>query len=336
MTAEGVPLHKWLVLVHQLPPRPSNLRVHAWRRLQRVGAVALRSALYVLPNTSEAREDFDWIRKEIVDRGGQVNILAALAVDGYTDDELEAAFRDARAADYKSLIADVELSLKRFRRARKALSRLTLKREVAKARERLQAITSRDFFDASGSSEARDALRRLETLVRQDPVVEAVRTPVDLRSLRGRVWVTRPRPGIDRMASAWLIRRFLVPGAEFAFGQAPDRGQIPFDMPDVEFGHHGTECTFETLLRRFGITDTAAGRIGHLVHDLDLKESRYGVAEAPTIGRLVEGIRRSAGTDHEMLEHGIAMMEALYQSFTVEAQPAMVRQRSRRRPQRGK
>jgi hypothetical protein len=299
-----------------------------------VGAVALRSALYVLPNTIEAREDFDWIRTEIVDRGGRANILAADAVDGYTNNELEASFRSARTADYESLIQDADRLRKRIGAQKLRPARAIVKRDLGRLRDRLNVIAARDFFGAAGATGAKEALRRLEDSLHPTSVAKTSTVPVDPRSLRGRVWVTRPRPGIDRMASAWLIRRFLAPAAKFAFASTPTSNQIPFDMSDVEFGHHGDDCTFETLLRRFAIGDPAAHRVGQLVHDLDLKDARYGMADGPTIGRLVEGIRQSAGSDHERLERGIAMIEALYQSFATEALQDTIRHPSRRRSAR--
>jgi hypothetical protein len=329
-----VPLSaKWLLLAHQLPARPTNLRVIVWRRLQHVGAVALRNSLYVLPNTTETREDFDWIKTEIRSRGGQVSIFSAEAVDGYTDDELEASFRSARSADYKTLIHDIEILEKRLTSKRQRLSRIALQRDIGKMRESFRALKATDFFGAAEAGDAQASVERLERLLQPEPQTSPESTQLDRRFFRRRVWVTRPRPGIDRMASAWLIRRFIATDARFAFGSVTTRDHIPFDMPDVEFGHHGSDCTYETLMRRFAVVDAAALRIGQLVHDLDLKESRYRVADAPTIGRLVEGLRQAATSDSALLEQGITMMEALYRSFTIETEQPPA-QRNRQPPSR--
>ncbi len=134
---------------------------------------------------------------------------------------------------------------------------------------------------------------------------------------KDRVWLTRPRPGIDRLATAWLIRRFIDPRARFRFAEKPEEGgaTVPFDMFGVEFSHEGELCTFENLARRLAISSPAVVRVGQMVHDLDLKDGRYGAEEAPAIGRLVEGLRQVYADDHELLEHGIPMFEALYRSF---------------------
>jgi hypothetical protein len=209
------------------------------------------------------------------------------------------------------------------------LSRAALQREVGKLRQRLDAVKTTDFFASPRAGEAQSAVERLEALVSESPRPPATKR-LDRASFKGRVWLTRPRPGIDRMASAWLIQRFIAPDAAFAFGSLPaKKGQIPFDMPDVEFGHYGTDCTYETLVRRFGITDAAALRVGHIVHDLDLKESRYGLPDTATIGRLVQGLRDAGTSDHDILENGIRMIEALYRSFVHDAREAATPRRKR-------
>ena len=311
---------RWLLLLHQLPARPSNLRVHVWRRLQQVGAIALRNSIYVLPNTPEAREDFDWIRAEITTRKGEVSILVADAVDGFTDDELQTAFRNARSASYDALIEEIDRVRLRLTRTKGRHPRAMLERGIARLRGRFQALEATDFFGSPRSGSARAALEKLERGLLADPEPSPPGERLDPEAYRRRQWVTRPRPGIDRMASAWLIRRFIAPDARFVFaGPRGPRGPIPFDMPDVEFGHHGSDCTFETLLRRFGIADPAAHRVGQLVHDLDLKESRYGVEDAETIGRLVEGLREAGSSDGDILESGIRMIEALYRAYLNQA-----------------
>ena len=145
-------------------------------------------------------------------------------------------------------------------------------------------------------------------------------TAMSAANYRDKVWVTRPQPGIDRMSSAWLIRRFVDANARFVFGPptaAPTA--IPFDTFEAEFGHHGSHCTFETFCDRFDISDPAVRHIGRIVHDLDLKETKYNETETATIGRLVEGLRRAHSDDGALLQSGIDMFEALYQSLaTVE------------------
>lgn len=318
--AESRDDRRWLILVHQLPPRPSNLRVRVWRRLQQVGAVVLRNSLYVLPSTDEAREDFNWVREEIVASGGEVSVFEASTVDGYTDAELVQQFRAARNADYQRLAAEIRAAQSKSRSRGRCRKRPAMDRELRRLRERLAAIVSRDYFNAPGRADAEQALAELESA---DGHTErsARHPPLTPDQFKKRTWVTRPRPGIDRMASAWLIKRFIAADARFSFvsPRAPMRnGQVPFDMPDVEFGHHGAHCTFETLMQRFAITDPAVTSVSHVVHDLDLKETRYAMPEGAAIGRIVDGLRAAYADDHQLLQRGMEVIDALYRSFASE------------------
>ena len=327
---------RWLILAHQLPAQPSNLRVRVWRRLQQVGAVVLRNALYVLPATDEAREDFAWVREEIAASGGQVSVLEAAAIDGMTDAELVRQFKAQSTGHYEALTDDIRTAAAEIsgqpagqgprqpagRRGTVATAR---ERLLHGLRERYVAIQARDYFEAAGRPLVEQAFRALEAAGSSAPTGAAP-------AYQRRTWVTRPRPGIDRIACAWLIRRFIDPHARFAFVTTPDEAgpkRLPFDMPDVEFGHQGAHCSIETLMARFGIDDPAVVPLSRVVHDLDLKESTYGMPECVAVGRLVDGLRRSHPDDSALLEQGIAFMEALYQSFASETSRPRARRRRR-------
>jgi hypothetical protein len=153
---------------------------------------------------------------------------------------------------------------------------------------------------------------------------------LDPEQYKGRIWVTRPRPGVDRFSSAWLIRRFIDRDARFAFAASPDRypDAVPFDMYHAGgFRHEGDLCTFEVLQERFDIRDIAVRRIGEIVHDIDLKEDRYKSPHAATVGHLVDGLRASTPDDARLLEQGISMFEALYLSFSSSKPPRARRPR---------
>jgi hypothetical protein len=328
MTESG---RRWLILVHQLPARPSNLRVRIWRRLQQVGAVVLRNSLYVLPAGEEAREDFNWVREEIRSAGGQVSVLEAAAVDGYTDEELVAQFRRLGTSEYETLAKAIHALGKESTR-RDGADGI---RKLRTLRERFESIKARDYFEAPGRDAVEQAL--IAAARRQDGSSAAAPTGPLLKAkdYRGRVWVTRPRPGIDRFASAWFVREFVDPDARFGFFDATRvlrRNEIPYDMPDVEFGHQGAHCTFETLMRRFGVDRTGLARLAGVVHDLDFKESRHGMPECAAVARLVDGLRVRFDNDAELLEHGMVMIDALYRSFASERAPRPTQARRARRP----
>ena len=311
------------MLVHQLPPRPSNLRVTTWRRLQQLGAVLLRNSVYVLPNTPEAREDMEWLRSEITASRGQASVVVADVVDSYTDDELVRQFRSAREREYAALIAEVQGQTRTISKGPRSRSGAPAQRGPRVFRDRLERLRAIDYFVAPNADHAVAAVVALENAIIPSPTVVEARL-LDVKAFRARTWVTRSRPGIDRIASAWFIRRHVDKAARFAFvtpSARPRKGQVPFDMYEVDFGHHGADCTFETLMRRFGVNDPATRRIAEIVHDLDLKESRFGRPECVAVSHLVDGLRRSFDHDRALLEQGMVMVEALYRSFTGPGEP---------------
>jgi len=329
LPSAGTP-RRWLLLVHQIPAQPSNLRVRTWRRLQQLGAVPLKQSVYVLPDSSNAREDFEWLKAEIVAAGGEATILTANQIDGTADQELIDAFKRARQEDYLALGSDVEAALKKANPRRRGSGRRApaLRRLSELFRQRLSSIESIDFFASTGRDRVISLIERLGNEAGAAPSAGAKRDGLDSDQYRGRLWVTRPRPGVDRMASAWLIRRFIDQTAVFAF--AADRKTVspealPFDMFGVEFTHRGDHCTFETLCQVFGVRGPAVTRVGELVHDLDLKDDKYGASDAPTVNAMIDGLQMTYADDHQLLERGIEMFEALYRSFERSKRPARPR-----------
>jgi len=313
----ATPHELWLLLVHQLPTRPVGLRVKTWRRLRQLGAVAVKNSVYALPNRPETREDFEWVRAEIVAAGGQATVFQATTIDSLSSDALREAFRRDREQDYRNLVKSAEKLRPRPTRGRRPPAPRSLGHALRQLRARLAQIESLDYFAAPGRAEAHAALACVEEQ-HADTRPPSVTPPVtvDPAAFQQRRWVTRPRPGIDRLASAWLIQRFIDPAAAFAFaapGQTPRLGTVTFDMFDGDFTHDGDRCTFEGLCTRFGLGDPRLRAVAELVHDLDVKDDRYGRAEAPLLGALVEGLRLVHDDDQQLLSHGMAVFEALYQ-----------------------
>ncbi|HYL84382.1 MAG TPA: chromate resistance protein ChrB domain-containing protein [Candidatus Angelobacter sp.] len=314
---------EWLLLVYQLPAKPSNIRVRTWRRLLQVGAVGLKNSAYVLPNTPQAKEDFEWIKAEIAAVKSQANLFLADHMDAATQEEITSAFRVARQSDFRRIHREAKKLLGAIKRRRAATPlHRKLERNARVLRERLNNILAIDFFHAPGRDEAIALLDESEALLAKTPtatkVISKAGEKIMPEKFRSQTWVTRPRPGVDRMSSGWLIRRFIDPEAKFTFAEKPGdvpRG-VPFDMFGVRFSHEGNCCTFETLLRRFGISGQALTRIGQIVHNLDLKDEQFDVPEAIAVGRLIEGLRQIHLDDHKLLEEGMGIFEALYRSFT--------------------
>jgi hypothetical protein len=311
---------RWLLFVHQLPSSPSNLRVRTWRRLQQLGAIPIKQAVYVLPDSPGAREDFEWLKTEIKSAGGEASVFSADHVDAWSDDALVDEFRRSGQEAYATLARDVDKVLKRLSAKRRSRgTRAPAGRRLLDVfRQRLTATEGVDFFGSAGRDRVTTLLKQLEERVSGAPKISSrsAEKP-DPRDYHGRLWVTRPRPGVDRMSSAWLIRRFVDPRARLAFAadrEAVPKDAIPFDMFGVEFSHQGDGCTFETLCAVFGIQGPAIARLAAIVHDLDLKDGRYGAPEGATVGMLIDGLQLAHADDDALLDQGMMLFEALYRA----------------------
>jgi len=305
---EGAP--HWYLLIYQLPPEPLYLRAKIRQRLARVGSVALKNAVYVLPRREECLEDFQWIVEEAVAGGGEAYVCEAEFLEGKTEQALIDQFRAERDADYAALSEEI--------RHRKRETDGELPRRVARARKRLDEIRRIDFFAAPGRRETERRMADLDAASRHP----RRRAGPKRRSLIGRIWVTRRGIHIDRIASAWLIRRFVDPRARFRFVDTKEpagKGEVRFDMVGGDFSHEGDRCTFETLLARTGLTDRALAEIGEIVHDIDLKDGKFGRSEAPGIERLTTGLALANPEDEARLERGLIVFDELYQSFRKKA-----------------
>jgi hypothetical protein len=308
------------LLAHQLPANPSNLRVKTWRRLQDLGAVAVKQAVYVLPDSPESREDFEWLRVEIEGSGGEAVVFSAHHLDADAEAALVEEFRRNRQTLYTELAAELQrLQSKSAGRRAQPQSR-----DLARFRQRFQAIERNDFFGSAGRDRVASLLTALESRRDGQGSSRDANRSHDRAAYQGRLWVTRPRPGVDRMSSAWLVRRFIDPRASFAFvtdAKTAPPDSVPFDMYGAGFGHEGDRCTFETLTSRFGINDRAVIRLGEVVHDLDLKDGKFSAPEAATLGAAIDGLQLSCADDHQLLDRGIVLFEAMYRSFSQQGRP---------------
>jgi hypothetical protein len=280
----------------------------------------VKQAAYVLPDSPAAREDFEWLKSEIEAAGGEASVFTADSVDGRSDQEIIEEFRRSREASYGELGQEVERALQRHSKSRSRYRRASpsSRRRVEDLERRLADIEAVDFFGSGGRDEVVSLLDRLKLEVEGRAPAGLPVGAARREDYRGRLWVTRPRPGIDRMASAWLIRRFIDPDARFGFTLDPasvPREGVPFDMFGCELSHRGEECTFETLRSRFGIEDAAVDRLAAVVHDLDLKDARFGAPETPAVGALVDGLQKLYEEDDTLLAQGSILFEALYRGL---------------------
>jgi hypothetical protein len=303
-----------LLLIVSLPPQPSSLRVRVWRRLRGLGAVALKRTVYLLPDTGDHYEQFQWLSQEIQRVGGEATLLRIEQIENMNTAEVVRLFHEARDPEYRELA-------ERYRKVLHALDRKSaaksaqIQEDLAQLQRDFERVREIDFFDAPGRAEverlkeAIDMRRRpAETPRRRD------RPALDLRALRGRRWVTRPRPHVDRIASAWLIKRFIDPDASFEFAEPREHAPeaIPFDTPGAELSHDGEDCTFETLIKRAGLRDRRLTRIAEIVHEADLRDGKFPRDEARGIDLAIRGLLAAHPDDYDVLNHGLALFEGLY------------------------
>ncbi|HWS72454.1 MAG TPA: chromate resistance protein ChrB domain-containing protein [Thermoanaerobaculia bacterium] len=295
------------VLIHNIPPKPLYLRAKIRQRLAQVGAIALKNSVYVLPANDDTLEDFQWIAQEVVAGGGTAHILEATFV-APEEGEIVSAFQQERDAEYADVIVEARDARKRGRAEDAAAV-------AARLAKRLEDIRRIDFFSASKAADAEKAVALLGQRVKRKESPSMLKASSEVT---GRTWTTRPGVKIDRIASAWLIRRFIDPKAKFRFAPATaarEEGEVRFDMVGGDFTHEGDRCTFETLASAHGIRDRGVKAIAEIVHDLDLKDAKYGRAEAAGVARMLEGLLARSAGDEERLERGFALFDDLHEAL---------------------
>jgi len=312
---------RWLLLIHQIPPKPDYFRVKIWRRLQRLGAVAIKNSVYVLPKNEQTQEDFQWVLGEIVQGGGEATLCEARFVDGLSDNEVEGLFQTARGADYDEIavearrLAEISAPKSKTKDDRSA----QIEPDLAKLKRRLAEIVAIDFFGGRGREVVDGLISGIEARIHESRSgtrrMRSAALPV--AELKDKTWVTRKGIYVDRIASAWFVRRFVDSGALFKFvpakGYKPLSGEVRFDMFEAEFTHEGDRCTLEILIDRTGINDPALVRIAEVVHDIDLKDSKFGRQETAGIEQVIAGIAMAHKDDETRLARGAAVFDDLYE-----------------------
>src|SRR5215470_18570018 len=299
----GVPGPPWLLLVFSLPRKGASLRVSVWRKLQRYGSLPLGNSGYLLPNDAANREKFEWLAATIRSAGGDASVVEVQSIDNCATPQLKKRFSEARAEDYRELLTEAEAAQS---------SKLSLTR-IVRLRQRFQEISAIHFFAGPLRDQVGRALAHLNGPGNPGRDV----TKISPGTYRGRIWITRSRPGVDRILSAWLIRKYIDRRARFAFavGENKPKNAVPFDMYQGGFGHRGDDCTFETLTKVFRIRDKTVQIMAQIVHDADLFDEKFGRREGFGIDEVMKGWARQNLSDTELLERGMELAEGLYLSL---------------------
>jgi hypothetical protein len=300
-----IPASSWLLLLFSLPTNRNTERVAVWRRLKKMGSVQIKTSTYLLPDEPAQYEQFQWLAQQIRDYGGDSTLVRAQEIEGLTKENVVAMFNDVRAKDYGQL----RRTLQSFIARRKKMDAEEAVSELERLTRQFREIRAVDFFDSPRGHDVAMLLRRAEGPKRSRQL-----ETLDVKQYQGKTWLTRPRPEIDRVGSAWLIGRFIDRKPKFVFAPTTDAipDAIPFDMLDAEFSHHGNYCTFETLIRRFTISDKSLAKIGEMIHDADLDDARFQRVEAVGIDRVLKGWAKQGLSDQEILRRGFECFDALY------------------------
>ena len=315
----------WLVLVFQFPKGSGSERVKIWRRLQSIGAIAIKNSMYVLPRSEQAREDFEWLVAELTARGADAALLESRFISGLDDLRLREMFNTARDRDYAELKQDIDTLSADLAPGTKAGPEAlqSARQALGRARRRLADIEAIDFFGAPELEGAQASLWALDERL-ASPAAAGVNgdnrmTDSSATELRSRVWVTRRNVRVDRIASAWLIRRWIDPEARFRFvdgrDHEPRANEIRFDMFEAEFTHQGDQCTLEVLAGHVAAEDHALRCVAEIVHDIDLKDHKFGRPETEGVASLLSGLVASLEDDERRIERGSALFEDLYRHF---------------------
>jgi hypothetical protein len=294
--------------------------VKIWRRLQQVGAVAIKPSVYVMPLSEQSQEDLSWTLKEIVAGGGDGSISEAQFVEGLSDEQIFGLFHDARKSDYERLIHDVNAVLAERSCGKNKSQDPTAKSstQLARLRRRLDDIAAIDFFQAPERATAELQFKKLGNLLSGQPAATSTARE-GLSNLMGKTWVTRNNVFVDRIACGWLIRRFVDPAAVFKFVSeaqySPKPNEIRFDMFDGEYTHEGDQCTFEVMIQRLQIQDHALEPLAEMVHDIDLKDGKFGRSETDGFNALLTGLVAAHPDDDPRMTEGYRLFDNLYTYF---------------------
>jgi hypothetical protein len=300
-----MPSFSWLLLLYTLPTQNGAARLALWRQLKRMGAVPLKTSASVLPDRPDLYESFQWLAQRLRQQGGSATLIRSNDVDGITDDELVAMFQQARAVEYEEIIQAAGPLLP----SRKGRKSQASPEEIERISAGFESVRKVDFFDCPKAQDVELLLRRIAN---DDPDTAA--KPHSVKKYQNRIWLTRPRPEVDRVGSAWLIQRFIDPKASFVFATdaSTHPTALPYDMVGVEFGHHGDDCTFETLLKRFALEDATLKKIAAIIHDADLGDGRHGTQEGAGLLAIFRGWAQMGWSDHEILARGFDCFDALH------------------------
>lgn len=311
---------KWLLLIHQIPSTPTYFRAKIGRRLKQIGAVPVKKAVYVLPDSEHGIEDFSWIAKEIKDQGGDAIILETVLLEGLTDQQVIRLFETARQTDYKRVLDDAQAIMNSYHSQEITQSALSnCRAELRRLKRSFDKIAVIDFFPVAEKAKLGAYLDEMETIFYENNESLTIQKEHG-NTYSGCIWVTKPNVYVDRMASAWFISRFVDKQAKFKFVDKihyqPDKNELRFDMREAEYTHQGDMCTFEVLVQNFCPDDRGLRRIAKIIHDIDLKDDAFGLPETLGFKAVLDSIVTTTNDDLKRIEQSGTILDGLLLNYT--------------------
>lgn len=323
----------WLLIIYTVPSKPVNNRMKIWRKLANAGAVQIKGAVYILPYNEENYEFFQWLISEVISMGGEGAFVKVQQIETMKDNEIIVLFNKQRESEYKRIekgLDEFERKLSSIKKGSKGPHTKTLFTKLNKYKKEYEDIRKRDFFSSKPGLTIENKLKDISVVIKdisgfyekRPKTISGTLIPLKkVENYKRKIWVTREKPFVDRMASAWLIKKFIDKKASFQFIDEKeienlDKSMIVFDMRGGEFTHVGDLCTFEVLLKAFGLKNKTLKKIAEIVHELDVKDEKFEISEAKGIEEILIGIRKTLKDNTEALEKGMAVFEMLYASKT--------------------
>jgi hypothetical protein len=309
----------WIAFSYSLSSKSSSPRVSIWRQLKRAGAVSPVGGVYILPAQESCSEAFGWLAQQVRQAGGEAVVMHVGQFEGLADQEAIALFRRARQEEYAEIAVQAEHVEKAIHKEEDTEARMAFKDELDRLQRQLADVARIDYFGCPEKDLLAARLARLRMALFPEPSPPIEIAAVETEAYRHARWVTRAHPHVDRLACAWLIRRFIHPNAAIRYASEPQADEVPFDVPGAAFSHQGSLCTFEVMLRAFGLQEAALHALAEIVHEIDLRDGVYAHPETSGVDTLLRGWQLTDLADSEMEARGTSLFEGLYAAFALKA-----------------
>ncbi len=321
----------WLLFFYTVPAKPTGSRTKIWRRLTKIGAVKLKSAVYLLPDTEEHTETLTWLVAEISSLGGEGAFAKSRTIEPFSEIELIDLFNRQCDQRFSHLSEKLDRLERKISGYTGKIGPKRLADQLNKLEREFSNLKKTDFFASKVGIELEKRIKQVKDAIDHLTVADKKQIPAaDSRqsipllkkdNYQRKIWVTRKNPFVDRMACGWLIKSFIDSEAGFAFidDNYPlpvTAHQITYDITRGDFTHVNDLCTFEVMLIAFGLQNPELTRMARIVHAIDLHDESRSYPEAEGLERILTGIQKTATDSNRALAQGMDVFAALYASFT--------------------